>query len=76
MVCRSCGIALGPQAFNGEIAIHFPGLDGLKKPIIWIFSKVSVCLECGFAEFAVPDEQVKTLRDPDSSDHTKGSIAI
>jgi hypothetical protein len=61
MRCRSCGSSLGSQTFNGEIALHFPGLDGLKKPIVWVFPKVLVCLNCGLAEFAVPDEQVKTL---------------
>ena len=36
------------RTFNGEIAIHFPGLEGLGKPIVWVFPKVLVCLICGF----------------------------
>ena len=67
MKCRSCS-SLGAQTFNGEIALHFSGLDGLTRPIVWVFPKVLVCLDCGFAEFAVPDEPMKTLRNPESSD--------
>jgi len=76
MRCRSCGASPDVQTFNGEIALHFPGLDGLTKPIVWVFPKVLVCLNCGFAEFAVPDEQVKTLREPESSDHTRRKEAV
>ena len=68
MRCRSCGDSLGAQTFNGEIALHFPGRDGLTIPLVLVFPKVLVCLDYGFAEFAVPDEQVKTLRKPESSD--------
>ena len=71
MACRSCGANPDVQSFKGEIALHFSGLDGLTKPIVWVFPRVLVCLNCGFAEFAVPDEQVKTLRDSESSDHAR-----
>jgi hypothetical protein len=47
--------------FNSEIAIHFPGLEGLDKPIVWIFPKLVVCLHCGFAEFAVPEREMQVL---------------
>lgn len=69
MSCKSCQSA-SQRNFNGEVALHFPGLDGLTKLMVWVFPKVLVCLDCGFAEFAVPDEQVKTLRNPESSDLT------
>jgi hypothetical protein len=75
MRCRSCGVGSGAQTFNGEVALHFPGLDGLTKPIVWAFPKVLVWLDCGFAEFALRDEQVKTLRNSESSDLAIGSAA-
>jgi len=75
MRCRSCGAGGGAQTFNGEVALRFPGLDGLTEPIVLAFPKVLVCLDCGFAEFALPDEQVKTLRNPESSDPGIGSAA-
>jgi hypothetical protein len=58
--CRSCQSA-NQSAFNGEIAIHFPGLEGLDKPIVWVFPKLSVCLDCGFAEFTVPERELQVL---------------
>jgi hypothetical protein len=57
-VCQS----QNQQEFNGEIAGHFPGLDGLVKPIVWVFPKVSVCLNCGSAEFAILEKELQVLR--------------
>ena len=70
MKCRSCSSSDETQALNGEVALHFPGLDGLTKPIVCVFPEVSVCLNCGFAEFVVPDEQLTALRNPKPPDHT------
>jgi hypothetical protein len=53
--------------FNGEIAIHFPGLEGLDKPIVWVFPKVLVCLSCGFTEFAIPETELRQLAESDSN---------
>jgi hypothetical protein len=47
MACKKC-LSGNFKTFNGEIAIHFPGLEGLSKPIVWVFPTVLVCLECGF----------------------------
>ena len=77
MKCQRCGASPAARPFNGELALHFPGLDGLTKPIVWVFPRVLVCLECGFAEFVVPDEQVRMLRTAsESSDDTKRDIAV
>jgi hypothetical protein len=59
--CRSCQ-SDNQSAFNGEIALHFPGLDGLNKPIVWAFSEVAVCLDCGFSQFIVRDHELNVLR--------------
>ena len=58
--CRSCQSA-NHSAFNSEIAVHFPGLEGLDKPIVWVFPKLLVCLHCGFAEFTVPERELQVL---------------
>lgn len=58
--CNSCQ-SDNRHTFNGEIAIHFPGLKGLDKPIVWVFPKVVVCLNCGFAEFVVSERELKVL---------------
>ena len=39
--CRSCQSA-NQSTFNGEIAIHYPGLEGLDKPIVWVFPVLRV----------------------------------
>src|SRR5215467_11091565 len=47
--------------FDGELAIHFTGLAGLNKPIVWVFPKLFVCLNCGFTEFIVPPRELQVL---------------
>ena len=60
MVCKRCA-SDNQSAFNGEIAIHFPGLKGVDKPIVWTFPKLAVCLKCGFTEFTVPERELRVL---------------
>ena len=66
MSCKSCK-SENQSIFNGEIAIHFPGLKGLDKPIVWVFPKLVVCLDCGFTEFAIPDTELRQLVEGDST---------
>jgi len=60
MTCKACG-SDKLSTFNGEIAIHVPGLEGLNEPIVWIFPKVLVCLNCGLGQFAVPKPELSVL---------------
>jgi len=62
MSCKSC--ASGRQMeFLGEICLHFPGgLESLSKPIVWIYPKITVCLDCGVAQFAVPGTELKLIQ--------------
>jgi hypothetical protein len=60
MSCKSCQ-SDNQYTFNGEVAIHFPGLQGLNKPIVWVFPKLLVCLNCGFTEFVVPETELQKL---------------
>ena len=60
MSCKSCE-SENQRNLNGEIAIHFPGLEGLDKPIVWVFPKLLVCLDCGFTEFAIPESELRQL---------------
>jgi hypothetical protein len=60
--CKSCQ-SLRQETFNGEIAIHFSGIAGLKKPIVWSFPKLVVCLDCGFTEFFLPERELHVLVD-------------
>jgi hypothetical protein len=66
MSCKSCK-SENQSNFNGEIAIHFPGLKGLDKPIVWVFPNLLVCLDCGFTEFAIPETELRQLAEGDST---------
>jgi hypothetical protein len=61
MTCKRCA-SDEQKNFNGELAIHFRGLEGLDKPIVWVFPTLLVCLACGFGEFVTPAEQIEQLK--------------
>jgi hypothetical protein len=60
MACRRCS-SENQRKFSTEMNIHFPGREGLDKPTVWVFPEVTVCLDCGFAEFSVPRAELRTL---------------
>jgi len=60
MNCRRCS-SEDLKNFNAEMAIHFPGLEGLNKPHVWAFPKMVVCLDCSFVEFELPAPQLSEL---------------
>jgi hypothetical protein len=60
MACREC--ASGKQKnFTAEIAVHFPGLENLDRPHVFVFPELLVCLKCGKAEFNVPETELRKL---------------
>ena len=60
MRCRSCSSEnLGH--FNGELAIHFHGLENVNKRAVFIFSALTICRDCGFGEFVVPGTELQAL---------------
>jgi hypothetical protein len=62
MFCKSCASG-NHRTFNGEVAIHFPGLAGLNKPILWVFPKLLSCLDCGFTEFVIPNPELRRIHE-------------
>jgi len=60
MPCKSCK-SLNQSKFTAEIAIHFPELNNIDKPVVWVFPEVVVCLNCGTAEFAVSEAELRLL---------------
>jgi len=60
--CRSCHSS-NQSTFNGEIGIHFAGREGWEKPLVWVFPKLLVCLNCGFTEFSIPDAELRRLEE-------------
>ena len=69
------------RKLSAELALHFPGPKGLDKPIVLAFPEVLVCLDCGFAVFALADAPLKELgqgyTDDDlaSADNVEGADA-
>ena len=60
--CTVCGSAnLG--RFAAETAVHSVGMENINKPAVFVFPELAVCLHCGFAAFAVSQEQLRTLGD-------------
>lgn len=60
MSCKACN-SESTRTFRSEVLIHFPGLDGLKKPIVFLFPVLIVCFQCGSAEFKVPEKELRVL---------------
>ena len=59
--CKRC-LSRSQKDFSGELAIHFTGLAGLDKPIVWVFPDISICLDCGNSHFTVPQRELEVLR--------------
>ena len=64
--CKSCG-SVSQQKFGAEMGIHFPELGDIDKPVVWVFPEVVVCLDCGTAEFAVPEDELRQLAKGDAA---------
>jgi hypothetical protein len=66
MPCKSCG-SVNQSKLTAEIAIHFPGLENLDRPAVWVFPELVVCLDCGTAEFAVPEAELRQFAKGDAA---------
>jgi hypothetical protein len=60
MSCKSCQ-SQNQSNLTAEIGIHFPGREGLNKPLMLVFPKLLVCLDCGFAEFTILETDLHRL---------------
>jgi hypothetical protein len=49
------------------MGIHFLGLKNIDKPVVWVFPEIVVCLDCGMAEFAVPEAELRQLQRGDAA---------
>ena len=60
MQCKACG-SHNQTEFNAEINVHFPGKKNLDKPAVLVFPKFLLCLDCGFAEFTLREDELLLL---------------
>jgi hypothetical protein len=66
MPCKSCN-SVNEKKFSAEMGIHFQGLKNIDKPTVWVSSEFVLCLDCGTAEFAVPEEDLRQLANRDAA---------
>ena len=64
--CQRCE-SLQLRKFTAEINMHFPGCEGLAKPSVWVFPQVLVCLDCGLAQFSIPQLELERLAADDAN---------
>jgi hypothetical protein len=61
MACKSCQSPTH-TLFPSEICIHFPGgLEALSKQPVFVFPQLLICLNCGFTECSVPENELRSL---------------
>jgi len=66
MRCKSCG-SFRRRKFTAEMGIHSPGLKNIDKPVVWVFTDVVVCLDCGISEFAIAEAELRLLASDDAA---------
>ena len=49
------------------MGIHFLGLKNNDTPVVFVFPELIVCLDCGTAEFAVPEAELRVLAKGDAT---------
>jgi hypothetical protein len=60
MACRSCGSDKQSE-FSAEMIIHFPGREGLDKPVVPVLTKLLICFTCGFTMFTISETEIRLL---------------
>lgn len=71
MACARCS-SDRHKKLGVEMNIHFPGREGVDKPTVMLFTDVTVCLDCGFAEFFVPKAELSRLAEDTEGDFRLG----
>jgi hypothetical protein len=66
MRCKSCG-SVNHREFIAEMGIHSPGIKSIDKSIVWVFPQLTVCLNCGMAEFVVPEADLRLIAKGDAA---------
>ena len=50
------------RTLTSEINVHFRGLELLTKNV-FVFPELVLCLDCGFAEFVLSEDEVRSVRE-------------
>jgi hypothetical protein len=66
MQCARCQSSKQEQ-FVAEMMLHFGGPWNVDHPDVIMFTTVSVCLDCGYSTFSVPEAQLAALNEGSAS---------
>jgi predicted nucleic-acid-binding Zn-ribbon protein len=67
MSCMSCG-SENQTEFASEISVHILGLENVDKPAVMTFPRLLTCIDCGFTEFRMPEDELRLLTKRPASD--------
>lgn len=62
MACKFCQSQTEIE-LTAEINIHFSGGANVNRPSVWAFPRLVVCLNCGFAEFVLEEQELLQIRE-------------
>lgn len=74
MQCNACQSS-NWREFTAEINIHFPEMKGIDIPTVWVFPTIFVCMDCGTAQFRIPEAERERLAARDYRDFVDGTAA-
>ena len=57
-ICKSENLRM----FHGELTATFAGVKNVEAAPVYVSRKVTVCLECGFAELMIPPRELGLLK--------------
>ena len=60
MSCPVCA-SIKQVEFCTEMIVHYSGLKNVDNPGVMLYPKLSFCLDCGFAQFTVPESELALL---------------
>ncbi len=60
MLCRVCASERRTE-YASEINVHFSGAKSLDQPSVFVFPRISVCLDCGFSSFKLAAGELAEL---------------
>jgi hypothetical protein len=66
MKCALCASDKGAE-FSAEMMLHFSGVEHLANPGMLICATVTVCLDCGFSGFTIPETELRALWNPSAA---------
>ena len=58
--CKACG-SVKQNKYIAEVGIRSGGLKNIDEQSVFVYPKLSVCMDCGTAEFVIPKTELRVL---------------